>query len=302
MTHILSYNILFGGRRRIDQLTTVLRSVQPDVVGMAEANDPKVVEELAACLDMQYRLSDRGENARDWQLAVLSRLPILSTTVHRRAVFSRKYFLEVNVEEPGGNPLTVFVIHQTSEFHRGSESNRRRRGEVQEMLQIMQARKGTPHLVMGDFNSLAPGDPMRASALLRNVVRDYDARRKWAGAHYMNASSWTKLRRNVMRTTVGTLVNNRAGSFFIDKVTPIYARGGIDLLLQAGYVDCFRRLHPYERGFTCPAASPAGRIDFIFASPELAPRLTSSNVVAEVPGLKVHEASDHLAVWAEFRS
>ncbi len=301
MTRILSYNILFGGKRRIEQLTTVLRSVRPDVIGLAEATNPQVVEELAARLDMQFRLSDRAKDSRDWQLAVLSRLPILSTTVHTNAVFSRKHFLEVSVEEPGGNPLTVFMIHQTSEFHRGVESNRMRRAEVQEMLRIMQARKGTPHLVMGDFNSLAPGDSMQASAILRNAVRDYDAWTKRRGAQYRDESSLTKFRHNAMRTAVGTIANSRAGSFIIDRVSPIYAKGGIDLLLQAGYIDTFRRLHPDERGFTCPAANPAGRIDFIFASPELAERLTTACVVSEVPGLKAHEASDHFPVWAEFQ-
>ncbi len=302
MTRILSYNILIGGTRRVDQLTTVIRSIQPDVVGLAEATDPNVVEELASRLDMQFRLSGHGKGARDWQLAVLSRLPILSTNIHTRAAFARKHLLEVCVEEPGGSPLTVFVIHQNSNFHRGRESNRIRREEVREVLRIMEARKGTPHLVMGDFNSVAPGDDLEATKLLRNTLREYDARRKRAIPRYANASSWTKFRRNLLRSTAGTLVNSNVGSFLINKASPAYARGGIDLLLQAGYVDCFRQVHPHERGFTCPAVAPAGRIDFIFASPELASRLSSSDVVAEVPGILVHTASDHLAVCADFKS
>jgi endonuclease/exonuclease/phosphatase family metal-dependent hydrolase len=302
MTRILSYNILVGGTRRVDQLSTVIRSIQPDVVGLAEATDPKVVEELAARLDMQFRLSGRGKGARDWQLAVLSRLPILSTTIHTRTTFTRKHLLEVCVEEPGGSPLTVFVIHQTASFHRGRLSNRIRRAEVQEMLSIMEACKGTPHLVMGDFNSIAPGDDLHATALLRTALREYDVRQKRAAARYANAGTLTKFRRNLLRTTVSTMVNNQVGSFFINKMSPAYARGGIDLLLQAGYVDCFRQMHPRERGFTCPAVAPAGRIDFIFASPELAARLFSSDVVAEVPGIPAHEASDHLAVCADFKA
>ena len=96
------------------------------------------------------------------------------------------------------------------------------------------------------------------------------------------------------------IVNNRAGSFIVDKVAPTYARGGIDLLLQAGYVDCFRQVNPTALGFTCPAIVPSGRIDFIFASPELAARLSTSDVISSVPGMQVHEASDHLAVYADF--
>src|SRR6202011_6030220 len=95
-----------------------------------EATDPKVVEELATRLGMQFRLSGYGKGARDWHLAVLSRLPILHTQVHMRPAFTRKYLLEVGVEAPGGELLTVFVIHQTASFHRGSESNRIGRAEV----------------------------------------------------------------------------------------------------------------------------------------------------------------------------
>ena len=77
-------------------------------------------------------------------------------------------------------------------------------------------------------------------------------------------------------------------------------RGGIDLLLRAGYVDCFRQANPDDLGFTCPAINPSGRIDFIFASPELAPRLSKSAVISSVAGIQVHEASDHLAIHADF--
>ena len=297
MTRILSYNILIGGTRRVDQLTTVIRSADPDVVGLAEATDPKVVEELASRLGMQFRLSGYGKGARDWHLAVLSRLPILHTQIHTRPVFDRKYLLEVQVEEASGSPLTVFVIHQRSDFQKVLESNRIRRAEVQEMLSIMTAHQGQPHLVMGDFNSLAPGDALEASRLLRSAVRKYQKRQ----SPTRMTRPWKKFSRHLIRQTVGGIVNNRAGSFVVDKVAPAYARGGIDLLLQAGYVDCFRQANPDALGFTCPAIVPSGRIDFIFASPELATRLSTSDVISSVPGMQVHEASDHLAVCADFK-
>ncbi len=166
MTRILSYNILVGGTRRVDQLTTVIRSADPDVVGLAEATDPKVVEELASRLGMQFRVTGYGKGARDWNLAVLSRLPILSTHVHTHPVFDRKYLLEVQVEDGNGSPLTVFVIHQRSEFQKGPKSNHIRRAEVQEILRILAAYQGQPHLIMGDFNSLAPGDALEASQIV----------------------------------------------------------------------------------------------------------------------------------------
>jgi endonuclease/exonuclease/phosphatase family metal-dependent hydrolase len=298
MTRILSYNILVGGTRRIDQLTTVIRSADPDVVGLAEATDPRVVEELASRLGMQFRLSGYGKGARDWHLAVLSRLPILHTHVHIRPAFDRKYLLEVQVEEADGSPLTVFVIHQRSNFHQGAESNRIRRAEIQEILNIMSSYQGQAHLVMGDFNSLAPGDLLQASRLLRSAVRKYQTGQRSA----RKTRSWEKFSRDLVRQAVGVIVNNSVGSFIVDKAAPIYARGGIDLLLQAGYVDCFRQANPDAPGFTCPAIVPSGRIDFIFASPELATRLSTSDVISSVPGIQVHEASDHLAVHADFKT
>ncbi len=298
MTRILSYNILVGGTRRVDQLTTVIRSADPDVVGLAEATNPKVVEELASRLGMQFRLSGYGKGARDWHLAVLSRLPILHTHVHTRPAFDRKYLLEVQVEEASGSPLTLFVIHQRSNFHKGPQSNRIRRAEIQEILNIMSAYQGQPHLLMGDFNSLAPGDSLQASRLLRSSVRKQRTEQRSA----RKTRSWKKFSRHLVRQAVGVIVNNSAGSFIVDKVAPTYARGGIDLLLQVGYVDCFRQVNPDALGFTCPAIIPSGRIDFIFASPELAARLFDSSVISSVPGIQAHEASDHLAVCADFKT
>src|SRR6266700_1087560 len=53
MTRILSYNILVGATRRVDPLTRMIQAAQPDVVGLVEATNPRVIEELARRLDMQ---------------------------------------------------------------------------------------------------------------------------------------------------------------------------------------------------------------------------------------------------------
>jgi endonuclease/exonuclease/phosphatase family metal-dependent hydrolase len=59
-------------------------------------------------------------------------------------------------------------------------------------------------------------------------------------------------------------------------------------------------MNPEATGFTCPAAAPAGRIDFIFASPELAQSLECCYIPTEGEGVRGEEASDHLPVVAEF--
>jgi len=74
-------------------------------------------------------------------------------------------------------------------------------------------------------------------------------------------------------------------------------RLAIGPLLEAGYVDCFRALHPDEPGYTYLAWAPWLRLDYVFASPGLAPRLVACDVVSDEPAAR---ASDHLPVLAEF--
>ena len=80
------------------------------------------------------------------------------------------------------------------------------------------------------------------------------------------------------------------------------ASGALRLVLrplaELGYTDCYRACHPGEPGFTYPADCPWLRLDYVFAAPLMAARLTSCQVVAD--DIAAH-ASDHLAVVARFR-
>ena len=304
MTRVLTYNILVGGTSRIDFIEQMIRAAQPDVVGLVEATNPCVVEELAQRLGMDHRMSGRGEHATDWQVALLSRLPITHMQVHHRPGRLSKLLLEVGVQEEGGRSLTIFVTHLAASFSsslRGGDSIRRR--EMQEVVRLMKAKRGTPHLLMGDFNSLAPGDTLRASRLLRYLVNMDERHRtrphESVGHPYLDFVVPPPLRflEPLMRLTA----RNAFLSALFDGAGSLYvARGTIRLLRKADYVDCFRRLNRETEGFTCPASVPAGRIDYIFASPDLAPRLTSCRVVTETDGVRGEQASDHLPVVAEF--
>jgi exodeoxyribonuclease-3 len=75
-------------------------------------------------------------------------------------------------------------------------------------------------------------------------------------------------------------------------------RRALRLLLDAGYVDCFRALHPGEDGFTLPARRPSIRLDYVFADPALSAHLHACRVVTEHEAVKT--ASDHLPMMAEF--
>ncbi|HEV2580648.1 MAG TPA: hypothetical protein VGT44_07320, partial [Ktedonobacteraceae bacterium] len=94
---------------------------------------------------------------------------------------------------------------------------------------------------------------------------------------------------------------SRLLSALFDRALSLYtARGTMRLLRKSGYVDSFRHFRPRALGFTCPARAPAGRIDYIMASPQLAIRLSDCYVLSEGNGVSGYQASDHLPVVAEF--
>jgi endonuclease/exonuclease/phosphatase family metal-dependent hydrolase len=75
-------------------------------------------------------------------------------------------------------------------------------------------------------------------------------------------------------------------------------RWALRLLLNAGYVDCFRELHPEDDGFTLPSVDPQVRLDYVFAAPSLTEALLECQVITSPKA--VTSASDHLPVLAEF--
>ncbi|HYK85067.1 MAG TPA: endonuclease/exonuclease/phosphatase family protein [Ktedonobacteraceae bacterium] len=303
MTRILSYNILVGATRRVNQLEAMISAANPDVVGLVEATNPHVVEELARRLDMQHVMSAYPRHTQDWQVALLSRLPILETKTHFNPDVMTKPVLEVLVEEPDGKQLAIFVTHLSAAFSHGWAGDAIRRREVRELIRIMGERRGTQHLVMGDFNSLAPGDSFKASALLSYIVK-LDKRYKQnpastIGHPHLDFVVPKPLR--IFNPLLRIIPRSKLLCRVFDSAASLYApRGCISLLQNAGYVDCFRTLQPGAEGFSCPAAAPAGRIDYIFASPELAQNLTTCHIPTEGNGVSGELASDHLPVVADF--
>jgi exonuclease III len=77
-------------------------------------------------------------------------------------------------------------------------------------------------------------------------------------------------------------------------------RLAIPRLVRAGYVDCFRRLHPHDDGFTWMPGNRTTRYDYIFADRSLAPALSACRVVDDVEAVNI--ASDHFPLLAEFES
>jgi len=303
MTRILSYNILTGGERRIHQLTNIISSAQPDIVGLVEANNPRIVEQIAQNLGMHFRMSENYTQYYKGQVALLSRLPIVETRAHYFANRRISSLLEACIEEEDGHKLLIYVTHLTAAFSQSRGGDGQRRREVQDILRITACKKATPHLVMGDFNAIAPGDRLQASSLLRYLlIMDQKYRRNpHRDLGHPNLNSVIPKPLRFLYPWMKTISRNKFLSALVDKTGSLYAsRRSIHLLRKAGYIDCFRVKNPNDPGFTCPAGSLAGRIDYIFASPELAERLSACYRITEGNGLRSEEASDHLPVVAEF--
>lgn len=75
-------------------------------------------------------------------------------------------------------------------------------------------------------------------------------------------------------------------------------RLAIPRLLRAGYVDCFRHLHPDKDGFTWMRGNRTTRYDYIMADKQFASALRTCRVVDDVAA--VNTASDHFPLLAEF--
>jgi len=304
MTRILSYNILVGGARRIDYIERMIRTVDPDVVGLVEANNLEVVQELARRLDMEYRTNAAPDGSWRTSIALLSRLPIVQSTVYASQGLITRPLLEVTLLEAHGEKLTAFVTHLVASFSHGRGNDTTRRKEVREILRIMRANHG-PHVLMGDFNALAPGDTLKASTLLRYLV-EMDQQQQ-QGLHNGERDGHPSLNGVVppplrfLNPLLCLVPRNRLLRALFDEAGSLYApRGTIGLLNAAGYVDCFRYVNPRAWGFTCPAEAPAGRIDYLFANPALATRLSACKVVSGDEQVHGGDASDHLPVMVEF--
>jgi endonuclease/exonuclease/phosphatase family metal-dependent hydrolase len=72
----------------------------------------------------------------------------------------------------------------------------------------------------------------------------------------------------------------------------------IKTVLDAGYADAYRTLHPDDHGYTMPTWDPHVRLDYTFVPAGFEGRLVACDVVKHAD---VAAASDHMPVLAEFR-
>jgi endonuclease/exonuclease/phosphatase family metal-dependent hydrolase len=302
VARVMTWNALAGGWPRIEAIEAVIRDVRPDVVGLQEIG-PRALFRLADRLGMARALCGPG-GGRGPAVGLLSRWPLRAGPSHARAPL-RNAVLEALVEPPGSAPLRVFVTHLTAAYSAWRAGEGERLRELRYILARMsQARAdgGEPQLLMGDFNSVAPGERLLASRLLLRAARNDEARAK--GADLNGLPGVAKVLPPVLRPLGGALVSlARLGPVagLLDAAAGRYTpRAVVAETLAFGLVDLAAAAcsDPRQRVMTCPADEPAGRIDYIFASAALARGLLACEALLDGPARPVTVASDHRPVLA----
>jgi endonuclease/exonuclease/phosphatase family metal-dependent hydrolase len=168
---ILSYNILRGGVGREQPLAAVINEQAPDIVILQEATRPDVVERLAQATGMTVNGAMRGRS-----LGFMSRVPIEE---HRwvRPRWSQHAFLEI---VPEGADMRIFGVHLSAVHAAWTEARRVR--ELRALLHAIKQHDRSRHVLVGDFNTLAPDERLDVSKLplrLRVLVWLSGGRIRW---------------------------------------------------------------------------------------------------------------------------
>lgn len=240
---LLSYNIRRGGRGREDALVAVIRATEPDLVVLQEATMPAVVEHVAHATGMAAWGSRQGQS-----LGFMSRRPVARAQWHKPRM-SRHAFLEILPER---GAWRVFGVHLSAVHAAWTE--RRRTYELRALLAEIARHQPGPHALVGDFNTLAPGELLD----VRNLP------------HRLRALVWISGGRIRWRT--------------------------IQTVLDAGYLDAFRRHEPDLVGYTFPTWAPHVRLDYLFVPDGFIASVRSCEVWTH--DLALH-ASDHFPLLAE---
>lgn len=238
----LSYNIRYGGLGREHSLAAVIREAAPDLVVLQEAVRPRVVERLAAETGMNVWASRPGQS-----LAFMSRNEIAHYEWHRPPG-ARHPFLEI---VPAGSEFRIFGLHLSAIHSNWTE--RRRIREIGALLEGIKRHQEGFHALLGDFNTIAPGETLEARMLPARL----------------RALLW-----------LGGAIQYRT----------------IQILLNAGYMDGYRSLHPLKKGFTFPTYAPHVRLDYIFLPAAFADRLKVCEIIQG--DATAIEASDHFPLLA----
>jgi exodeoxyribonuclease-3 len=171
----------------------VIAHAQADLILLQEATQPGVVARLASALGMRHHGSRAGNS-----LAFISRSAIAHHAWHRPRG-SRHAFLEV---VPEGDPCRVFGVHLSAVHSAWTEQ--RRVVELRALLASIARHQHGLHLLVGDFNTLAPGERLDTRVLphrLRALVWLSGGRIRWRTIQRILDAGYADVFRTLHATT-----------------------------------------------------------------------------------------------------
>lgn len=238
---VMSYNIRYGGVGHESELAAVLNAAAPDVVLLQEAIRPDVIARLADATRFEHFGSRPGQST-----GFMSRLPVAAHAWHKPRG-ARHAFLELVLE---GYDVRLFALHLSAWFSNWSE--RRRAFEIRALLDGIREHQHGFHVIVGDFNALAPGDRLQLGRM----------------PPWIRAMVWLS-GNDIARETIQTM-------------------------LDAHYVDVWRRLRGDDPGYTFPTWDPHVRLDYAFTPERDGGRITSCEIFRQPTIAK--NASDHYPI------
>jgi endonuclease/exonuclease/phosphatase family metal-dependent hydrolase len=275
---IVTYNIhgwrTADGRPNLDGVTAVLREIDADLIGLNEVFYPRVVagddgpalEALAKRLGMHFVFgpclrwpAEQDMPARAYGNALLSRWPIVASSAHHLTPKEEdKDGLLAGKEQRG--LLEGRILRPGGRTFTIYVTHLDHTDEQARAVQLRVARtwltrdRNRPHVVMGDFNAVSRWD-------------------------------WPAERLAALRDQPTRQGGNLAGDGKGPQV--------VEAMEKAGYVDLYRRFGE-PSAVTFPTDDWPIRIDYIFASPALAPLVTACTIWTQADGV-----SDHRPVLAD---
>src|ERR1039457_5663906 len=324
---VATYNILLGGESRRDLINNVLRRVDADVVALQEVREVDRVRDLARELGMEMFLGEPSDPDSPMHTAILTRLPVHAWRNRRHHGRMLRSHLHCDIETGGAElpVIGVHCLHLAARFGDRNKGEARRIREIGAVLTDIADEPALPHILIGDFNALSPGDDILATSFFRRMndlrragllvagpngiltplapddeMRDDGLADRWrrAGVDPRLLGGIPVLPRVVSPLTVGLPVS-RAMDRFLGR---LIERWTVERLLDEGYIDCYRHVHPRARGLTCATWQLAARVDYVFATDALAAHVIGADVVGgrTWPDADAAAASDHYPVVAEF--
>ena len=151
---LLSYNIRFGGVGREQAIAETITAADPDLVVFQEAIYPDVIERIASATGFPFWASRRHHS-----IGFISKLKVSYHEWHYPAG-ARHSFLEII---PNNSETRVFGLHLSARFSKWDE--RRRAREIRALLEGIKRHQHGFHVLVGDFNTLAPGEVLKMDRL-----------------------------------------------------------------------------------------------------------------------------------------